>query len=442
MFGNPHTQVLVVGAGPVGLCTALLLRRQRIQVEVIDEEWQVGAHSYGLALHPASLNVFEYLGLLPELLTLGRRLDCLSFYEGSTRQAEIHLSLTGARHPYLLIISQHILEDLLRRHLEHAGVKVHWDHRLANLYLHDTPVMAAIDELGKESSGYATATTEWVTEATRGLAADFVIGADGHNSKVRRLLDISTRPTHDPEFFAVFECQASQVPDEARIILDVNTTNVCWPLPLDPAAHETGVGGGGVSRCRWSFQFTGGEIPRESRLKSRLALQVGSQIYPYLTRHSLEVYLTERAPWFEGMVGSIAWSLAVRFERSIAQNFGRDRVYLVGDAAHLAGPVGVQSLNSGLQEAARLATAIGHTLANPDVGGELEAYADHYHTLWQHLSGLEAALQPTAQTSPWVRKNITRLLPCLPAANLDDLNALAQQLHLHLEPVGAAATVV
>ncbi|MEI8196698.1 MAG: NAD(P)/FAD-dependent oxidoreductase [Phycisphaerae bacterium] len=436
MFGNPYTQVLVVGAGPVGLCAALMLRRQRISVEIIDEEWQVGAHSYGLALHPASINILESLGLLPELMALGRRLDCIGFYEGNTRQAEIHLSLTGARHPYLLIIPQHALEDLLRQHLERAGVQVRWDHRLANLYLHSTPVLAAIDEMGKESSGYATATAEWITEATRGLAADFVIGADGHNSKVRRLLDIPSRITDAPENFAVFECQASHVPDEARIMMDETSTNVCWPLPVDPAVLGTETG-----RCRWSFEFSGGEIPRESRLKSRLALQVGNQIYPYLTHEDLNQYLAQRAPWFEGMIGPIAWSLAVRFERSIAQSFGCDRVFLAGDAAHLAGPVGVQSLNSGIQEAAHLASAIGHTLANPDSSGELADYADHYHTLWQHLSGVDATLQPSSRASAWVRKNLSRLLPCLPAANLEDLNVLARQLHLHLETTGTPVAV-
>jgi 2-polyprenyl-6-methoxyphenol hydroxylase-like FAD-dependent oxidoreductase len=433
MFGKPHRQVLVVGAGPVGLCAALALRQQHVQVEIIDEEWKVGAHSYGLALHPASLSVLEDLGLLPELLALGRRVECLGFYEGAERRAEIHLAQTGARHPYLLIVPQQALEDLLAQHLEQAGVRVHWDHRLASLYPHDASVLAAIDEMGKESSGYATATTEWVTEATRGLTAEYVIGADGHNSKVRRLLEISNQATAATQFFAVFECQASGVPDEARIMLDAQTANVCWPLAGDPADQGTDAG-----RCRWSFEFLGGEIPQESRLKSRLALQVGSQIYPYLTRENLAHYVAERASWFAGQLGPISWSLAVRFERSLVSSFGRGRVFLAGDAAHLAGPVGMQSFNSGLQEAAALSGVITHCLADPAAHTELEEYAGHYQNLWRHISGADAKLQPLPDASPWVSQNRDRLLACLPAANLRDLNALAGQLHLRLEPVGAA----
>ena len=68
MFGKKKPEVLVVGAGPVGLFTAPQLARRGIRVEIIDKDWRTGAHSYALALHPSSLRLFQDVGLLGEIL--------------------------------------------------------------------------------------------------------------------------------------------------------------------------------------------------------------------------------------------------------------------------------------------------------------------------------------------------------------------------------------
>ena len=49
MFGKTYPEVLVVGAGPVGLCAALALAKRQVRVAIVDKEWRSGAHSYALA---------------------------------------------------------------------------------------------------------------------------------------------------------------------------------------------------------------------------------------------------------------------------------------------------------------------------------------------------------------------------------------------------------
>ena len=58
MFQRQVPQVLVIGAGPVGLFTALLLAERGLKVQIIDEQWRSATRSYGLALHPSSLRLF------------------------------------------------------------------------------------------------------------------------------------------------------------------------------------------------------------------------------------------------------------------------------------------------------------------------------------------------------------------------------------------------
>ena len=68
MFGRANPEVLVVGAGPVGLFAALALAKQGIQVAIVDREWRPGAHSYALALHPHSLSLLQELGIQESVL--------------------------------------------------------------------------------------------------------------------------------------------------------------------------------------------------------------------------------------------------------------------------------------------------------------------------------------------------------------------------------------
>src|SRR5216684_7916555 len=97
-----ETDVLIVGAGPVGLLTGLLLARAGVRVQIIDREERVAARSYACALHPASLGILHSFGLAEPLIHGGRRIPTMAFYEGTSRCAEVTLSELGEEFPFLL----------------------------------------------------------------------------------------------------------------------------------------------------------------------------------------------------------------------------------------------------------------------------------------------------------------------------------------------------
>jgi 2-polyprenyl-6-methoxyphenol hydroxylase-like FAD-dependent oxidoreductase len=169
------------------------------------------------------------------------------------------------------------------------------------------------------------------------------------------------------------------------------------------------------------------EFPTKERRAVHLAQKaVDEQIREYVQRVA-----HHRAPWFASGVKEVTWCTEVAFEQRLASQFGRGRCWLLGDAAHQTGPVGVQSLNAGLQEAEALAGCLRSILrenASPD---RLTSFGRERQSQWRRQLGLSGGLQAGADTAPWVRAHSARLLPCLPGTETD-LAQLAAQLKLDL----------
>src|ERR1051326_8749892 len=72
------TEVLVAGAGPAGLLTAILLAENGVEVQIIDREERTASRSYACALHPRTLRLLHRLGLVEELLARGRRVESIA----------------------------------------------------------------------------------------------------------------------------------------------------------------------------------------------------------------------------------------------------------------------------------------------------------------------------------------------------------------------------
>ena len=411
MSSDSRTDVLVVGAGPTGLLAALRLAESGLAVTVIEEEWRPAGHSYALALHPRSLVLLDQLGLSAQAIGLGRRLDAVALFEGAEPRATLRFRGPEAL-ACLLALPQSGLEALLGRRLAERGVSVRWSHRLAGLETTDDGIVARVHKLAKESTGYAVAHTEWAIEKELTFRAAFMVGADGHRSLVRRALGTPFEEAAPSQVFAVVECGGGRG-SEMRLVLGDATVNALWPLP------------GG--RARWSFELEAPEVSAGDRFKSRLTTQMGERHFPHLDEARVRELVRERAPWFEPELGELGWSIEVRFERRLVPAFGRDRVWLAGDAAHLTGPAGMQSMNAGLDEASDLASRLVRVLRGGEGRALLESYGGERLAAWRFLLGRQGGLRAAASTPPFAARNATRLLPCLPATG-EDLGALAGQL--------------
>jgi 2-polyprenyl-6-methoxyphenol hydroxylase-like FAD-dependent oxidoreductase len=409
-----RTEVLVVGAGPVGLLTAILLAEAGIEVKIIDREERTTVRSYACALHARALKLLSKMGLAAPVLERGRRVETLAFYDDAARRAEVKLSGLGGEFPFIVTLPQNVFEGVLEERLRKAGATVNWNHRFDDVQNAGETVVANVEELGATATGYIVPHWEAVVKRSFPVRAQFLVGADGFDSLVRQRLGIENTRVAGQAFFAAYEFEPEEkVEDEARVVLNDSTTNVLWPLP--------------GNRYRWTFQVLNSEMPRGFPAKERRGVRLAQKAVDERIRQYVQGAAKRRAPWFSAGVKEITWCTEVVFEQRVARQFGRDRCWLAGDAAHQTGPVGVQSMNVGLAEAAALAGALRRILREKAPLDVLAACDQDWQIEWRRLLGLSGVPKLRKEASPWVRERCSRILPCLPASH-EDLPRLASQL--------------
>jgi 2-polyprenyl-6-methoxyphenol hydroxylase-like FAD-dependent oxidoreductase len=410
-----HTEpdVVVVGAGPVGLFAALNVVSRGHRVRIIDKEWRPTAHSYALALHARSLELLEEFALLGPVLAASHRIRHVGFYEGSDRFAAVDLRALRRDHSFVAVLRQDVLERLLVDALAARGVKVLWNHELAQMDPSDDGVELAVDKLSREGLGYAVEHGEWVVQRSRTMRPAFVIGTDGHRSRVRSAVGIDWPEVGPVQQFAVFEFRTdTDLGDEMRVMLHDGLQNVVWPMP--------------DGYCRWSFEVPGGDAPAVSRIKDRSDVQLGGVEYPVLAPEALGDLLRVRAPWFRGTIEELRWRLLVRFERRRATGLGKGRVWLAGDAAHMTGPVGVQSMNVGLREARDLAHAVCDVIEGRAGSERLATYEAERRAEWGFLLGQEGGVKARKGVEPRIAALVPGVEALLPASGGDLVELLGQ----------------
>jgi 2-polyprenyl-6-methoxyphenol hydroxylase-like FAD-dependent oxidoreductase len=398
-----ETEVLVVGAGPVGMFTALLLARGGIETQIIDQESRTAGHSYSCALHPRTIKLLNEAGIASTLFRSSRRIDSVGYYQGASRRAEVQLSRLFVPFPFALALPQSNLEDLLEAELRRAGVEISWHHRLNALENHQHGARASVDRLAHTGHGYIVPEFELTVQDSVEVDARFMVGADGQHSMVRQRLDTPFETAGAPQFFVVFEGEAAKDSGhEVKVVLDDATDSVMWPLS--------------DTRFRWSFQVAPATTPDEFPTKERQRMVVIEQAGEEDSLHRLQKLLSERAPWFDNPVQQVVWNAQVQFEPRLARQFGKDLCWLVGDAAHQTGPIGMQSMNIGFREAAHLAEALKHILRDGKALDLVQRYGHENWYQWKRLFGSAGGARPTTAASDWVRQRAPRILSSIPAS--------------------------
>lgn len=324
--------VVVVGAGPVGFLTALGLAQQGIDVTILDAEPGIIRSPRAAVYYHTTLNVLEKLALLEDAEAIGLRNFEFSMHfraTGEVIKANLaDLREPGQKYPYQLHFGQHLLADLVMRHLARLpGTRVLWNHKLTGLAQD-----ARHARLGIETPAGGTT-----------LTADWVVGADGARSTVRRLLGVGFDGYTWPDRFV-----ATNIEYDFSRYGYANANAVVDPVNWAVVAR---LGREDLWRVTYGEDASLDEQTILERLPARFAA-----ILPRPEPYRIDNF----SPY--------------RVHERCASSFRVGRVLLAGDAAHACNPCGGLGLTGGVIDA----DALSSVLAAVIQGRVGEAVLDFY----------------------------------------------------------------
>jgi len=406
-------QVLVVGAGPVGMVTALKLGLAGIPTRIIDKETDPTTRSGACAIHPHSMQIFSELGMVQAILDAGHRIDVMAFYDGADRKAELNLANLRLEFPFAVALPQSVLERLLEAELKRIKVPIEWNHWLTKVDFSGKKPKGTIAKMAMNSTGIIMAETDYFVDSETEIEPEFIIATEGIRSNIRDALQIELESYGPRELFThcdfQIECDAGH---EARFQLENDGTGAFWPLPNRMA--------------RWSIQTFPNMVSLDFVEKERSPFVVeksAQDIARFADR------MRHTAPWFEYPISEIDWLIEVPFEPRLAVRFGENRCWLAGDCAHQVSPIGMQGMNAGFIEAVQLSDQIEAILRNGAPLTSLNTYSQVSHS---RIESLLCKSESPAGVD-WMKNRWSRIVCCLPALG-SDLDLFTRQLRIENAP--------
>ncbi len=328
-----HAPVVVVGAGPVGLCAAIDCALHGLPVVVVDEDDTVSVGSRGVCYAKRTLEILDRLGVGDAACARG-----VSWNVGRTffRDDEVFrftlVPESDHQRPGMINLQQYHLEELLVRRCNALGVPIRWRHKVTAIAEEGAGVRLAVDTV----------------DGPYELLADWLIAADGARSPLRKMLGLDVEGKVFRDRFLI-----------ADVVMEADFPAERW-FWFDPPFHRN----------------QSALLHKQADNVWRIDFQLGWDADPEEEKKPERVLPRIRAMLGDDRPFELEWVSVYTFQCRRMQRFRHGRVLFVGDAAHQVSPFGARGANSGIQDTDNLVWKLRLVQAGVAPHELLDSYSD------------------------------------------------------------------
>lgn len=336
-------QILIVGAGPVGLTTALALHQAGVSpgaILVADRRPSrdlAHAWSKALSMSASSLEVLRALGVADRFVAAGIAVPKAHFGGGS-RLLDLDRAVLGTRYPFNLSLPQVRTEELLLRRCEEVGVAFAWGREFRSLRHKpaDRPVVSVtLARLRPDGDSDPTGQGVEVEAEEETIEPAWVVGCDGTRSAVRKAAGIAWEGTKATRYTWAADCAVSNDPPRLQTGRDEGGRTMAYVL--------------GRGQVRFIGNFSPAEVNEAGGGRCLKAPDLD-----YVRQWAARTFRGSAEAADDYGIQELLWATVTGDGMSLAGTFRAGRVFLAGDAAHALFPAGAQGMNTGLLDAANL----------------------------------------------------------------------------------------
>jgi len=329
--------VLIVGAGPVGLFLANECARRGLRWRLLEARSGQSEHSKALAIMPRTLEIFDMAGIVSPFLEIANRVTSAAIITHGRTLARMQFTPEDSPYPFVAMVPQDVTERLLLEQLQRKSGEVDYETAFVSAVQHEDHVSVTVDQRGEHVE----------------LTAAFVVGCDGAHSTVRHLLNLPFEggQYHDTFLLADVETNETLPADEMQLC-----PNESGPLAIFP-----------MSATRRRIVAT-----TENAKDERPSLEVVRELLALRAPGGIEAR-------------ALLWSSYFHIHHRQVAQLRAGRIFVAGDAAHIHSPFGAQGMNTGLQDVWNLVWKL--DLTARDHGSEelLESYTAERRPVIKHV---------------------------------------------------------
>ncbi len=367
-----YFSAIIVGAGPTGLALANLLGLFGLDVLLIERRAGLSTQPRAISLDDEGLRICQAMGLA-DAVQAQLLYDLEAHYLSGSRLLS-RVAPTSRRNGFALISTFHQPDfeaTLLAGLQRFPSITVQFEQSLESFVQEADSVSVALRGADGE---------------LRQVTCGYLLACDGAKSEVRRALKLPmSGPTYTQRWLVIDTVADPDLSTAVTFFCNPARPAVCVPSP--------------EQRRRWEFMLQPGESPEQllrPETMHALIRQVGGTPSPCITH-----------------------SAVYTFHAAAASSFQIDRVFLLGDAAHLLPPFGGQGMNCGLRDAHNLAWKLRLVLRGQAEPALLATYTQerlaHTRQMIAFSRFLGSVIMPTARPIVWARDAIFDLVNAVPA---------------------------